>query len=96
MTEKTYTAVLDRFEEEEAVLLCEEGGEVVEELVIPKAFLPVEGRHQDAIFTLRVGEDDQTVLAYQPVETEERKKKAQSRFDSLSQSLSDRNPDDGK
>ncbi|WP_435362318.1 DUF3006 domain-containing protein [Haloarchaeobius sp. DFWS5] len=94
MTEKTYTAVLDRFEEEQAVLLCEDGDEVVDELVIHRMFLPPEGRHQDAIFTLRVGEDDRTVLTYEPGETEERASSAQSRFDQMSQSLSDRELDE--
>ncbi|WP_267643986.1 DUF3006 domain-containing protein [Haloarchaeobius amylolyticus] len=94
MPEQTYTVVLDRFEDEQAVLLCEDDGEVVEELVVPKWFLPPDGRHQDAIFTLRTGEVDQTVLAYQPAETEKRQKEAQSRFDRLSQSLSDQEPHD--
>ncbi|WP_435335899.1 DUF3006 domain-containing protein [Haloarchaeobius sp. TZWWS8] len=94
MTEKTYTAVLDRFEEELAVLLCEDGEEVVEELVIPRLFLPEEGRHQDAIFTLRVDDDGQTVLTYEPVETEERASSAQSRFDQMSRSLSDLRSED--
>ncbi|WP_439028582.1 DUF3006 domain-containing protein [Haloarchaeobius sp. DT45] len=94
MTERTFTAVLDRFEEDQAVLLCEDDGEQVAELVFPRTFLPPEGRHQDAIFTLRVGGSDQTVLTYEPDETQRRKSAAQSRFDRLSRPLSERDSDD--
>ncbi|MFB9807267.1 DUF3006 family protein, partial [Haladaptatus pallidirubidus] len=49
---RTFTAVLDRFEEEQAVLLLESNGETVDELVIHRDDLPESGRHQDAIFTV--------------------------------------------
>lgn len=91
MSERTYTAVLDRFEEETAVLLLEADDETVDELAVPKGLLPSEGRHRDAIFTVSVAGPDRTEFVYEPDETRKRSDDAQSRFDRLSRSLS---PDD--
>jgi hypothetical protein len=84
---ETYTAVLDRFEEDQAILLLERDDELVDELVLPESVLPAAGRHQDAIFTL-IKNEERTELTYESEETDERKTRAQSRFDRLSQSLS--------
>ena len=89
MAHPRYTAVLDRFEEQRAVLLLERDGEQIEELVVPTELLPPAGREQDAIFTVRVDSDTLTTITYDAEATEKRSDSAQDRFDSLSRSLSD-------
>ncbi|MFD1644061.1 DUF3006 domain-containing protein [Haloarchaeobius litoreus] len=84
---RQYTAVLDRFEEDTAVLLVEADGEVVDELLVDRWELPKPGREQGAIFDLRVFGDSLRVLSYRPAETEARSDAAQSRFDRLAQDL---------
>lgn len=85
-----YMAVLDRFEEDLAVLLLEANNEVVDGLVVPKRELPEAARHQDAVLHVRI-EDDQLVEAeYDPDQTTARKQATQDRFDRLA----DRPPKD--
>jgi hypothetical protein len=85
MATKEYRGVLDRFEDDLAVMLLERDGETVEDIALPREQLPEEGRHQDAIFWVEMeGEMVQTV-SYRPEETVERAEQAQSRFDHLSQ-----------
>lgn len=80
-----YTAVLDRFEGEQAVLLLEDGGETVGDVVVGRDTLPADGAHQDAMFTVTVTDDgDLETIEYQPERTEQRHEHAQSRFDRLS------------
>ncbi|MFH5802037.1 DUF3006 domain-containing protein [Haladaptatus sp. CMAA 1911] len=80
---QAFTAVLDRFEEEYAVLLLESDGETVDELVIQRDDLPESGRHQDAIFTVTVDGSTVVEIEYGPTETEERADAAQEQFDRL-------------
>ncbi|WP_227379672.1 DUF3006 domain-containing protein [Haladaptatus halobius] len=80
---QTFTGVLDRFEEEQVVLLLESGGETVDELVIRRDDLPESGRHQDAIFTVTVDGETVEEIEYEPTETEERAEAAQKRFDRM-------------
>ena len=80
---QTFTAVLDRFEEEQAVLLLESEGETVDELIMHRDELPESGRHQDAIFTVTVDEETVQEIEYEPTETEERAEAAQQQFDRL-------------
>lgn len=84
---REYTAVLDRFEEDTAVLLVEDDGEVVDELLVDRWELPEQGREQGAVFDLRVCGDSLRVLSHRPDETEARSDAAQSRFDRLAQDL---------
>ena len=85
MATEEYRGVLDRFEDDLAVVLIERDGETVEDIALSREQLPEEGRHQDAIFT--VGMEGETVrtLSYRPEETREQAEQAQSRFDRLSQ-----------
>ncbi|WP_224450494.1 DUF3006 domain-containing protein [Haloprofundus salilacus] len=87
MSEQTYTLVLDRFEEDDAVLLVEQDGDLVDEIVLPKTMLPADGQHQDAIFSVRHMSETVTELQYDPEQTQERKESAQDRFNRLSQRL---------
>jgi hypothetical protein len=93
VSDRTYGAVLDRFEGERAVLLLEADGATADELVVPTALLPPEGRRQDARFTVSVRESGRTEIAYEPAATRRRREAAQRRFDRLSEPLS--SGDDG-
>lgn len=56
----TYTAILDRFEDDRAVLLVEGEDELVGELVVDEDDLPEDGQHVDAVATVEV-EDGELV-----------------------------------
>ena len=80
----TYTAVVDRFEGDLAVLLLEAGGETVAERVLDRERLPEAARHVDAILTVELDNGDVEDVSYEPAATEERAEDAQRRFDRLS------------
>jgi Fe2+ or Zn2+ uptake regulation protein len=80
---QTFTAVLDRFEEEQAVLLLESDGETVDEVVMHRDGLPEPGRHQDAIFTVTIDGGTVVEIEYKPTETDDRAEAAQQQFDRL-------------
>jgi hypothetical protein len=79
----TYTAVVDRFEDDLAALEVE-GEDERYELVVPTASLPEEGQAVDAVLVIEVDDGDLVDAVYKPTETEERKESAQSRYDRLS------------
>lgn len=79
-----YTAVLDRFEDDLAVLLLEDGDEVVDDLVVDRERLPSPARHQDAVLTVVVRDGDLADATYDPETTERRSERARDRFDRLS------------
>jgi len=84
--ETEFTAVLDRFEDDQVVLLLEEDGEVVDEFVVAVDDLPEDARHQDAVLTVSVVHSRELVdVQYEPAETESRTTAAQDWFDRLSQ-----------
>lgn len=87
MTERIYTAVLDRFEEGRAVLLLERDDELVDEMVVPQAVLPSAGRNQDAVFGVYLTDEESMEFRYDEECTRERSDRAQSRFDRLSRRL---------
>ncbi|SFR96744.1 Protein of unknown function [Halomicrobium zhouii] len=84
-TDGTYTAVVDRFEADLAVLLLEDDGETVGEVVVDEEALPEDGRHVDAVLAVELDDDELVGVTYEEAETEDRSEQAQSRFDSLSQ-----------
>ncbi|WP_435349696.1 DUF3006 domain-containing protein [Haloarchaeobius sp. HRN-SO-5] len=84
---RRYTAVLDRFEEDTAVLLLEEDGVQVDELLLDRHELPEAGRRQNAVFDVRVCGDSLRILTYRPEETDRRTTDAQDRFDRLASDL---------
>ena len=79
-----YTAVLDRFEGEEAVLLLERDGETIADLVVPREDLPRRARTQDAVLNVVVEDGELVRARYLSWETRRRRNSAQSRFDRLS------------
>ncbi|GAB7018277.1 DUF3006 domain-containing protein [Halostagnicola bangensis] len=85
-----YTAVLDRIVDgKTAVLLLEEGGSVTQERTVPIEELPADGQHEGAVFEVRADEDSILETAYKAEDERERREQAQSRFDDLSERLSD-------
>jgi hypothetical protein len=84
-----YTAVLDRFEDDKAVLeLSDDDGRY--ELVIDQRDLPQPARHTDAILEVEVVDGELVDVEYKPAESTRRAEDAQDRFDRLSK----RPPDD--
>ena len=79
----TYTAVLDRFEDDLAVLVLESDDETIGQLVVDAGALPADGQHQDALFTVVVRDDELAETTYHPDRTAHRQETAQSRFDRL-------------
>ena len=86
-----YTAVIDRFEGERAVLLLEDDEEVAAELVVSERRLPEDALHTDAVLSVRVRDGELVTAEYDPEETERRTSDAQSRFDRLA-----RRPDESE
>lgn len=81
----TYTAVLDRFEGDLAVLVLEGDGRDVADVALDRERLPEAGRRGDAVYEAVVDDGEVTDLTYDPEETRERKEQAQDRFDRLSE-----------
>ena len=85
MTTQQFTGVIDRFEEELAVILLEADGEVVDEIVLDRGELPTEAAHPDAVLEVTLTDGAVTEVSYDPAETADRKERAQSRFDQLAE-----------
>jgi hypothetical protein len=81
----TYTAVVDRFEDEVAVVLIEADGETIAERVVDRETLPEDGRQVDAILEVTVSEGQLTSITYDAAASEARKRDAQQRFDRLAE-----------
>lgn len=84
-----YTAVIDRFEGEQAVLLVEDDDELVDELIVREGRLPTDARQQDAVLRISMQNGNLISAHHDPDETERRSSEAQDRFDRLA-----RRPDD--
>lgn len=93
-TDGEYTAVVDRFEEDQAVLLLEADGETVDEIVVGATALPEDGRHANAVLDVEVVDGELVAVTYREEETETRSEKAQRRFDELSQRPPDSDDED--
>ena len=85
MSTQQFTGVIDRFEEELAVILLEADGEIVDEIVLDRAELPAAAGHPDAVLAVTLTDGEVTELSYDAAETEARKDRAQSRFDRLAE-----------
>lgn len=82
----TYTAVVDRIEDTLATLQLEDDDHLYN-LVVGEEELPEDARHQDAILSLSLEDEEIVDATYKPEETQERRDAAQSRFDRLSKRL---------
>lgn len=89
----TYTAVVDRFEDDLAVLLIEADGETVGERVLDRKRLPEAGRHVDAVLSIDLDDGDVESIDYEEETTESRAEDAQRRFDELSRRPPSRDDD---
>lgn len=87
-----YTAVIDRFEGDLAVLLLEHEEDTVEDIAVDRSVLPNEARHIDAVLSVVVQDGELLDASYRPDETRLRKESAQERFDRLSQRPSSEEP----
>ena len=80
-----YVAVVDRFEDDLAVLLVEDDGETVAELAVPRRRLPGASRHQDAVLEVTIQDESVVRARYDESETDRRTTDAQDRFDRLAE-----------
>jgi hypothetical protein len=80
----TYTAVLDRLEDDLAVLEVSDDAGDTHELVVDLAALPEDGRHPDAVLEVEIADSELQAATYDDSQTESRKAEAQDRFDRLS------------
>ncbi|GGL41521.1 DUF3006 domain-containing protein (plasmid) [Halarchaeum sp. CBA1220] len=85
----TSIGVLDRFEGDYAVLVVQEGGQDVGDYLVEAADIPPEERHEDAVFEVRIENNEISDLDYLAEETAERETDSQARFDRLSNRLGD-------
>ncbi len=86
MSTHQFTGVIDRFEDDLAVVLLEVYGAVVDEIVIDRSELPTDAAHPDAVLEVTLTGDGQvTAIEYEPEESADRKEQAQSRFDRLAE-----------
>ncbi|MCD2201601.1 DUF3006 domain-containing protein [Halobacterium sp. KA-4] len=85
MTTEQFTGVLDRFEDDLAVILLEEAGDVVDEVVVERTDLPEEAAHPDAVLEVTLTDGGVTDLVYDAAATANRTERAQSRFDQLAE-----------
>lgn len=86
----TYTAVVDRLEDDLAVVLIEDDDSVIGEVAMAADSLPPDGQHVDAVLTVEIGNGALVDAWYEEAETHARQEGAQSRFDRLA----DRPPSD--
>ena len=85
----TYTAVVDRIVDgETAVLLIEDGDEVVDQFDINAEELPEEVG-EGGVLTVQVDDNEIIAMEYFEDETDSRRQTAQERFDRLSERLPD-------
>ena len=80
----SYTAVLDRVEDDRAVLEVSDDEGDTHELVVDLAALPADGRHADAVFEIEIADGDLQAATYDETESATRTEEAQDRFDRLS------------
>lgn len=85
MTTQQFTGVIDRFEDDLAVILLEADREVVDEIVLERDEIPAEAAHPDAVLEVTLTDGEVTDLSYDAAETADRKNRAQSRFDRLAE-----------
>lgn len=81
-----HTAVLDRFEDDLAVLEVT-AGDGQYELVVDETALPADARHPDAVLEVTVRDGVLEAALYDAEASEERSEDAQRRFDRLSERL---------
>ena len=84
---ETYTGVIDRIVEGNAVLLLEAEGETVDQRDLPVETVPADGRHEGAVFEVTTEDGKIASMEYRPDTEADRREAMQDRFDSLSKRL---------
>lgn len=87
MTE-THTAVIDRIEEGIAVLIFD-GEDSPDGLEIDVDNIPDDAAHEGAVLAVTMSEEGVETIERRPDEEEDRRERAQDRFDRLSKRLGD-------
>lgn len=87
----TYTAVVDRHEDDLFALELSNDDDARYELLVDPATLPDPAQEPDAVLEVTIRDGALEAVSYDPDATDERAADAQSRFDRLSR----RPPDDG-
>lgn len=88
MIRKRYTAVLDRIVDgTDAVLLIEDEGKTVDELIIHINELPSDGRHESAVFNVKLIDDELLEAEYLPEEEAERLERVREKMERTAVSL---------
>lgn len=90
----TYTAVLDRFEGDLAVLIVEADGEALDDIVVDRGQLPPDGRESDTVFEIEIVEGELVAVDIDAEATATREQRAQDRFDRLARRPPSRDDDD--
>jgi Protein of unknown function (DUF3006). len=80
----TYTAVLDRYEDDIAVFVVEHEGRDVAERLVERAMLSEDVQAVDTILEVTFVDGEPTEFEAKPEETSDRAESAQSRVDRLS------------
>ena len=80
-----FIGVVDRFEEDQAVVLLEADGETVDEVVLDRRDLPDDGDMVDAILRIVRDEDQIQEIEFDAEETKRRKESVNDQFDRLSE-----------
>lgn len=86
----TFTATIDRIvDDQTAVILLENDGEVIEQLDISVNQLPDATQEEGNVVTVGLAEGEIVSIEYEPEATQQRREAAQDRLDRLSGRLSD-------
>ena len=87
----TYTATVDRIVDgETAVILVEDGKDVIEQFDIPADQLPEDASGEGSVLTVEIVDDTIVNMQYDAESTDQRQQAAQDRLDRLSNRLRDR------
>lgn len=87
----TYTATVDRIVDgETAVILVEDGKDVIEQFDIPADQLPEEASGEGSVLTVEIIDGTIVDMRYDAESTDQRSQSAQNRINRLSKRLSDR------
>ena len=87
----TFTATIDRVvDQQTAVILIEDDGEVVEQYDVQLDQLPDAVQREGVVLTVELADSEIVSIQHEPDETRQRHQAAQERLDRLSKPLSDK------
>lgn len=83
----SYTATIDRIEDEVTIMRLETDEETREQLELDPTAVPAAGRHEGAVFEIELSAGTLEAIEYRPENERERHERARERFDRLSERL---------